>query len=142
MDGLSTTEAVARRREHGANVVPRGPRRPAWRRVLDQLRDPMILLLLGASVVVAAVGDLPDASIILAVVCLNTTIGVVQEVRAANALEALDRLAAPHAVVLRDGHPVRVDAADLVPGDLVQLEAGDVVPAALRLGLAAGLEVD
>ena len=142
MDGLSTTEAVARRGEHGANVVPRGPRRPAWRRVLDQLRDPMILLLLGASVVVAAVGDLPDASIILAVVCLNTTIGVVQEVRAANALEALDRLAAPHAVVLRDGHPVRVDAADLVPGDLVQLEAGDVVPADLRLGLAAGLEVD
>ncbi|GAB6987760.1 cation-translocating P-type ATPase [Nocardioides pyridinolyticus] len=142
MEGLSTAEVAALRREHGANVAPRGPRRRAWRRVVDQLRDPMILLLLGASVVVAAVGDRPDAAIILAVVGLNTAIGVVQEVRAANALEALDRLAAPHAVVLRNGHPVRVDAADLVPGDLVQLDAGDIVPADLRLGLAAALEVD
>ena len=140
--GLGTAEAARRLAEHGPNLAPRPPRRSAARRVLDQLRDPMILMLLAAFVVVAGVGDVSDGGIILAVVVLNTTIGVIQEVRAANALDALDRLAAPHAVVVRDGRPVRVAAADVVPGDLVQLEAGDVVPADLALELAAGLQVD
>ncbi|HEU5036627.1 MAG TPA: cation-translocating P-type ATPase [Nocardioides sp.] len=140
--GLGSAEAVRLLAELGPNVAPRPPRRSATRRVLDQLRDPMILMLLGAFVVVAGVGDIADGAIILAVVTLNTTIGVVQEVRAANALDALEQLAAPHAVVVRDGHPVRVAAADVVPGDVVRLEAGDVVPADLDLELAAGLQVD
>ncbi|GAB2449558.1 cation-transporting P-type ATPase [Nocardioides hungaricus] len=140
--GLSAAEVAARRAEYGANVAPRAPRRSAGGRVLDQLRDPMILLLLGAGAVVAAVGDPTDAAIILAVVCLNTAIGVVQEIRAANALDALDRLAAPHATVVREGRQSRIAATDLVPGDVVRLDAGDVVPADLRLELAAGLEVD
>ena len=140
--GLGSAEAARRLAEHGPNLAPRPPRRSPARRVLDQLRDPMILMLLGAFVVVAGVGDIADGAIILAVVVLNTTIGVVQEVRAANALDALDRMAAPHAVVVRDGEPVRVAAADVVPGDLVRLEAGDVVPADLDLELAAGLQVD
>jgi Ca2+-transporting ATPase len=140
--GLGSAEAARLLSEHGPNLAPRPPRRSAARRVLDQLRDPMILMLLGAFVVVAGLGDLSDGAIIVAVVCLNTTIGVIQEVRAANALDALDRLAAPHAVVVRDGTPVRVAAADVVPGDLARLDAGDVVPADLRLELAAGLQVD
>lgn len=140
--GLSSAEVELRRTEHGANVAPRAPRRPARRRVGDQLRDPMIVMLMAACVVVVAVGDPKDATIILAVICLNTLIGVVQEMRAANALDALDRLAAPHAVAVRDGLTVQVPAADLVPGDRVLLDAGDVVPADLRLDAAAGLAVD
>lgn len=140
--GLSTEQAAALLSQHGPNAVSRGPRRSSLSRIGDQLRDPMILLLLGACVVVAAVGDLPDAAIILAVVLLNTAIGVVQEVRAANALDALERMAAPEATVVRDRRLVRVPTAEVVPGDQVRLEAGDIVPADLVLEQAAGVEVD
>ena len=87
-------------------------------------------------------GDLADASIIAAVIVLNTGIGVVQEVRAANAIAALDRLSAPHATVLRDGQFVRLDSADVVPGDVVRLEAGDIVPADALVLEAAALHRD
>jgi Ca2+-transporting ATPase len=102
----------------------------------------MILLLMGALVVVVLLGDLADAGIIAAVIVLNTTIGVVQEVRAANAIAALDRLSAPHATVLRDGRFVRLDSADVVPGDVVRLEAGDIVPADALVLEAAALQLD
>ncbi|MDI6912152.1 cation-transporting P-type ATPase [Nocardioides sp.] len=141
-EGLTAAEAAERLREQGANLPPRGRQRRLLGRVLDQLRDPMILLLMGAFVVIVALGDVADASIIAAVVVLNTTIGVVQEVRAANALAALDRMAAPWATVLRDGELTRVPAPDVVTGDLVRLEAGDVVPADGELVEAAGLQVD
>jgi Ca2+-transporting ATPase len=140
--GLRTAEAVRRLGEHGPNSVPRPRRRSAPARVLAQLRDPMILLLCAALVVVIALGDVSDAVIIAAVIVLNTTIGVVQEVRAEIAIAALDRMAAPRARVLRDGRIVDVDAAELVPGDVARLEAGDVVPADLLLIEAVGLEVD
>ncbi|MTB84513.1 HAD-IC family P-type ATPase [Nocardioides sp. zg-578] len=140
--GLTSAEAARRREEHGPNEAPRAAPKSLAARVFDQLRDPMILLLLGALVVVALVGDLADAAIIAAVVVLNTVIGVVQEVRAANAIAALDKLAAPHATVVRDGRFVRVAAPDVVPGDVVRLEAGDVVPADATLAEAAGMQVD
>lgn len=140
--GLSSVAAADRLAEHGPNVVPRGARPGVAQRVLMQLRDPMILLLLGACVVVTLTGDLADASLILVVICLNTAIGVVQDVRAANALEALERLASPTATVVRDGHRARISAADLVPGDHVILGAGDVVPADIGVTTAAGLQVD
>ena len=107
-----------------------------------QLRDPMIVLLLAALVVVVLLGDVADASIIAAVIVLNTAIGVVQEVRAANAISALDQLSAPHATVLRDGHFVRIDSADVVTGDVVRLEAGDIIPADAVVVEAAALHVD
>ncbi|ABL80519.1 MULTISPECIES: cation-transporting P-type ATPase [unclassified Nocardioides] len=140
--GLTAAEAAERLREHGPNLPPRARPRRLLGRILDQLRDPMILLLLGAFVVIVALGDVADASIIAAVVVLNTTIGVVQEVRAANALAALDRMAAPWATVLRDGELSRIPAPDVVTGDLIRLEAGDVVPADGELVEAAGLQVD
>ena len=111
-------------------------------RILAQLRDPMIMLLCAALVAVLLLGDLSDGVIIAAVVLLNTTIGVVQEVRAENAIAALDRMAAPRATVRRDGRLVGIDATDVVVDDVVRLEAGDVVPADLRVEEAAGLEVD
>jgi Ca2+-transporting ATPase len=102
----------------------------------------MIMMLCAAWVVVLAIGDREDATIIAAVVVLNTVIGVVQEVRAQRAIDALTRLAAPRAHVRRDGVVVEVPAAELVPGDLVRLEGGDVVPADLSLVDASALQLD
>ena len=140
--GLTGAEAAERLRTHGPNRPPPQPRRSLLARVFGQLRDPMILLLLGALAVVLVLGDLSDGVIIVAVIVLNTAIGVVQEIRAANAIDALETLSAPHAVVLRDGQPVHVDSADVVPGDVVRLEAGDVIPADAELVDAHGLQVD
>jgi len=140
--GLTEAEAARRLASGGPNEVPRAAPPSVVSRVVVQLRDPMILLLCGAFVVVLLIGDVSDGIIIAAVVCLNTVIGVVQEVRAERAVAALGRMAAPRAGVRRDGRLVELDARFLVPGDLVRLEAGDVVPADLELAEAVGLEVD
>ena len=102
----------------------------------------MILLLLGAAVLTATLHDLTDLAVILIVIVLNTTVGVVQELRAEHALAALNRLAAPQATVLRSGRTMVIRAADVVPGDLVLLEAGDIVPADLELSGAVRLQTD
>ena len=140
--GLTDVEAAQQLAEHGPNsIASPKPVSPVFR-VLAQLRDPMILLLLGAAVLTAALHDLTDLSVILIVIVLNTTVGVVQELRAERALAALNRLAAPHATVLRSGRTTVIAAADVVPGDLVLLEAGDIVPADLELRGAVRLQTD
>lgn len=111
-------------------------------RVLAQLRDPMILLLLAAAALTVALRDLTDLTVILLVVVLNTAVGVLQEVRAERALAALRRLAAPTARLRRDGRVVERAADEVVPGDLLLLEAGDIVAADGRVVEAATLEVD
>lgn len=140
--GLDVEEAARRLEADGPNVVPRAAPRRLGQRVLAQLRDPMVVLLCAAFVVVLALGDVPDALIIAAVVVANTAIGVVQERRAENAINALDRLAAPRARVVRSGRLLEIDAAELVVGDVVRLDAGDVVPADLQLGESVMLEID
>lgn len=140
--GLTGPEADRRLAQHGPNELPPEARVGLLARVGQQLRDPMILLLCGALVLVMAVGDRPDAFIIGAVVVLNTTIGVVQDIRAQHAVDALSRMAAPHAHVWRDGVLVQLPAGAVVPGDWVRLEAGDIVPADLLLVEASSLEVD
>ena len=140
--GLTAAEAATALLEHGRNELPRDRPPGIGARILHQLGDPMILLLCGALVLVVAVGDRADATIIAAVVVLNTVIGVVQDVRAQRAVDALSRMAAPRAHVWRDGALIELAAAELVPGDAVRLEAGDVVPADLTLVDAASLEVD
>ncbi len=140
--GLSAAEAARRLEEHGPNRPPEAPPRGWARRVLDQLRDPMILLLIAAFTVTCFIGDWTDAAIIAAVVVLNTSIGVFQEVRAEQAIAALGRMAAPHAHVFRDGEVVSISAAEVVPGDLLRLEAGDVVPADAELEEAFALQID
>jgi Ca2+-transporting ATPase len=131
--GLSTEQAAARRGEDGPNVVAAAPRHGIAHRIGRQLADPLVALLLMAGTVTAVLGDLPDTLIILLVVTVNTVIGVAQEVRADAAIAALDELAAPMARVIRDGRDQVIPAAELVRGDHVRLEAGDVVPADLRL---------
>ncbi|GGN84520.1 ATPase [Actinoplanes lobatus] len=131
--GLSDAEAAARLAADGPNLVAPPRRHGVGYRVGRQLADPLVALLLAAGVVTAALGDVPDTLIILLVVAVNTVIGVVQEVRADAAISALDRMAAPVARVVRDGRDRLVPAAELVRGDHVRLEAGDVVPADLEL---------
>ncbi|GAA1974642.1 cation-translocating P-type ATPase [Nocardioides panacihumi] len=140
--GLSSAEAAELLGVEGPNeVAPTRPRTLPTRIGL-QLVDPMILLLCGAFVVVCLLGDVSDAIIIAAVVVLNTTLGVVQELRAERAIAALDEMAAPLARVRRDGVVVELPARELVAHDVVRLEAGDVVPADLELVEAVSLQVD
>ncbi|MEU8233183.1 cation-transporting P-type ATPase [Actinoplanes sp. NPDC048967] len=131
--GLTSAEAAARLAGDGPNTVSAPAPRPLVARVGRQLADPLIALLLVAAVVTALLDDLPDTAVILLVVTVNTLIGVVQEVRADRAIAALDQLAAPTARVVRDGADQILPAARLVRGDLVRLEAGDIVPADLDL---------
>ena len=140
--GLTTPAAEEMLARHGPNQLPAAHRPHLVTRVVGQLRDPMIMMLCAAWAVVLAIGDREDATIIAAVVVLNTVIGVVQEVRAQRAVDAFTLLASPHAHVRRDGVVVAVPAADVVPGDLVRLEAGDVVPADLELVDSSALQVD
>lgn len=141
-EGLSTAEAAARLARDGKNVLPAARRERWWRRVVTQLRDPLVLVLLAAAALTVATGDWADASVILLVVVVNTTVGVAQEVKADQAVTALSQLTAPEARVLRDGQQQRVPAADVVVGDLLVLAEGDVAPADARLVEAAALLVD
>ncbi|GAB1646298.1 cation-translocating P-type ATPase [Krasilnikovia sp. MM14-A1259] len=140
--GLTSAEAAELLSTHGPNTVAQPRPQRLTGRILHQLTDPLVALLLAAAVVTTALHDVTDTIVIALVVVLNTTIGVVQEVRADRAIAALDRLAAPTARAIRDGTDVVVPAADLVPGDVVRLEAGDVVPADLRLRDAFRLRLD
>ncbi|WP_245714918.1 cation-translocating P-type ATPase [Micromonospora inyonensis] len=140
--GLGAAEAAERLRVEGPNSVAAPVRRHLVTRVARQLVDPLVALLLAAAVVTALLGDLPDTVVIVLVVLVNTVIDVVQEVRADKAIAALDQLAAPTARVVRDGVDLVVPAVDLVRGDLVRVEAGDVVPADLLLGESSRLHLD
>ncbi|HEX6920082.1 MAG TPA: cation-transporting P-type ATPase [Actinomycetes bacterium] len=140
--GLTGAEAARRLAEHGPNVIPEPPPPKTLHRVLAQLRDPMIMLLLGAAVLTVALRDWTDFTVIALVVVLNTAVGVAQEVRAERAVAALRRLGSPVARVVRDGRDVVLAAADLVVGDVVRLEAGDIVPADASLLDAFQLQID
>lgn len=131
--GLTQQEAASRLGQHGANAIREKPPRPLWRIFLDQFADFMILVLIAAAIVSGVIGDVKDTLAIVAIVALNAVIGFVQEVRAERAMAALKQMAATSATVLRDGSRRAIPAQELVPGDIVHLEAGNVVPADLRL---------
>ena len=140
--GLAEAEVERRRREHGANVIPEGRRRTIAAMLLGQFADFMIIVLIAAALVSGIVGEPEDAIAIAIIILLNATVGVVQEFRAERALAALRAMAAPSATVRRDGRTRTVPAAELVPGDVVLLEAGNGVPADLRLLQAQQLGAD
>ncbi|GAB3762309.1 Ca2+-transporting ATPase [Nocardioides ginsengisegetis] len=140
--GLTSEEAARRLAEVGPNSLPRPPRVGPFGRILAQLRDPMILLLLAAGVVTVVVSDATDALVIALVVVVNTAVGVTQDLRADRAIAELDQLTAPVAEVVRDGRRLEVPAAEVVPGDVVRLDAGGIVPADLRLLEVAALSID
>ncbi len=145
--GLSTQEAAARLEKHGHNKLAEGKKTTLLQRFLSQLADPMIIVLLVAaamSAVVAIVeGELPtDVFIILAVVLLNAIMGVVQESKAEEAIEALKTMTAATSKVMRDGNMHFLKSEELVPGDVIHLEAGDAVPADARIIECASLKIE
>jgi len=140
--GLTTLEAEERLKKHGPNALVEAPRPSFFMMVIDQLKGFVVLLLIGAAVISAILGEWVDASAIIAIVVLNAILGVIQESRAEEALAALKKLAAPEAQVIRDGHRLMVPARDLVPGDIVFLEAGNFIPADVRLLEAVNMRVD
>ncbi|HAO25568.1 MAG TPA: carbonate dehydratase, partial [Methylophaga sp.] len=121
--------------------LPRAKGRSAFVRLLAQMHNLLIYVLLGAAFLTAILGHWIDFWVILAVVILNTIIGFVQEGKAEKALDAIKDMLAPHATALRDGHRLRIEADQLVPGDVVVLEPGDKVPADLRIFSAKGLQI-
>ncbi len=145
--GLSAAEVSARREKYGENKLREAKKKTTFQRFLDQFKDVMILILIAAAVVSFVVvcaeqnwGELFEPALILLIVILNAVMGVVQESKAEKALDALKNLSAPHARVIRDGKEMVVEAAELVPGDIIHLEAGDFVPADARLLQSAGLK--
>ena len=139
--GLSEKQARQTLETHGANELKHAKPKSVGRMFLEQMTDVMILVLLAAAAISACLGEAVDAAVILFIVVLNAIIGVVQQKRAEKSLNALKELSAPNAKVIRDGKELSVPAKELVPGDLVLLEAGDVVPADLRLVMSANLKV-
>ncbi len=140
--GLHEAEAAVRAQRHGPNEIDGGTRRSPWALLADQFKEFMILVLVAAAIVSGVIGDLVDTLAILVIVLLNAAIGFVQAWRADRALAALRQLAAAHATVLRGGEWKEIPASALVPGDIVQLEAGNQVPADLRLIEIAQLRID
>lgn len=142
LKGLSTVEVEARRLTHGLNQLLEKPRATFFQLVIAQLKSFVVILLIVASVISMILGEWVDSGAILLIVVLNAVLGVVQESRAEEALAALKKMAAPDAQVLRDGKRLSVPAIQLVPGDIVYLEAGNFVPADIRLLDAVNMRVE
>ena len=140
--GLSTAEAEKRLAQVGPNRLAEKKKKTRLQMLLAQLNDPMIYILFAAAAISCFLREFSDAVIILVVVALNAVIGVVQEGKAQDALEALKKLSSPSALVRRDGVLKEIPAEQLVPGDIVILEAGRVVPCDLRLTTAVNLKIE
>ena len=140
--GLASSEAAQRFKKYGKNEIEAKKKKHLFSMIFDQFKDIFIVILIVAAVVAGFVGDPVESLAIVAIVMLNALIGITQEYRAEKTLEALRTMAAPEAVALRDGHPANIPARELVPGDIVLLEAGKIVPADLRLMESASLKAD
>ncbi len=139
--GLGEAEAQRRLETYGANRLPEPPRRHPFVRFLLQFHNILIYVLLGAAAITALLHHVVDTLVILAVVLVNALIGFVQEGKAESAMEAIRQMLAPRAAVIRDGQRHTIDGDELVPGDIVLIEAGDKVPADLRLLRTHGLQI-
>ena len=141
-DGLDPEKVKALTAEYGPNILPAAPRPGPLTRIARQFNNLLILVLIGAAVITALLGHWIDTGVIMAVVILNAVIGFVQEGRAEAALEALRDMLAPKANVIRAGTRMAIPGTELVPGDIVLLDAGDKIPADLRLFDVSGLSVE
>ncbi len=141
-EGLSNSEAQKRFESYGANELQEAPPTSIWIKIYEQFANFVVILLLVAAVISAVLSDWIEAAAILTIVVLNAILGVVQESRAEEALAALKKMSAPDANVLRDGHRQAIPAREVVPGDIVFLEAGNFVPADVRLLETANLRIE
>lgn len=140
--GLLTTEAMEQLQKNGPNELPQGKKITLWQRIIAQFKDLMILILMAAAVVAAFAGELSDAIIILLVVVLNAAFGVFQETKAENAIDALQKMSTPTTRVRRDGQITQLSSKELVVGDVILLEAGDIIPADVRFLKTQNVKVE
>lgn len=141
-NGLTSAEAADRLLRHGENLVKVRAGTPGWLRFLRQFTAPLVLVLIAAAVITGFLGEWVDGSVILIVVIVNAIVGFLQESKAEHALEALMKRVVAETVVKRDGQKIRVNSAELVPGDIVMLAGGDRVPADIRLLETKSLQID
>ncbi len=141
-EGLSSAEVSKRLHTYGKNELREAPPTSIWAKIYDQFANFVVILLLVAAVISAVLGDWVEAAAIMTIVILNAGLGVLQESRAEEALAALKKMAAPDANVLRDGHRRAIPAREVVPGDIVFLEAGNFVPADVRLLETVNLRIE
>lgn len=140
--GLTSSKVSENLEKYGRNELQEADKKSMLAKVVEQFTDPMIIVLLVAAVLSGIVGEWIDSVIILAIVVLNAALSIYQEGKAEEALEALQKMASPTAKVIRDGKEQSVASSDLVPGDIVKLETGDIVPADLRLFDSYNLKID
>jgi Ca2+-transporting ATPase len=140
--GLTAEAVQARQVEHGPNTITPQKGVGPWRRALAQFNQPLVIILVVAGAVTAGLKEWVDAGVIFGVVVLNAIVGYLQESKAVKAIEALSRTMTAEATAVRDGRRVRLAASELVPGDIVVLQAGDKVPADLRLTYCRDLRID
>lgn len=140
--GLSTREAKERLEKYGENKLKGKPKKSLVSLFFAQLKDMLIYVLLGAAVITVVIGEYVDALIILLVVVLNAVIGVIQEYKAEKAIEALQQMTTPKSLVRRDGEVKEINSEEIVPGDIVILDAGRYVPADIRLLESANLQIE
>lgn len=140
--GLSSSEVTARLEKYGKNELEQGKKKSLISKLIDQFKDPMILILLAASAVSAFVGEIEDTFIILAIVVVNAFLSLYQEGKAEAAIESLQKMSAPSAKVVRDGITTEVSSTELVPGDIIILETGSIVPADIRILDSSNLKIE
>lgn len=141
-NGLTTTEAGARLEKHGPNKLEEAKKTPLSQKLIAQLKDPLVIILIIAAVLSALTNAGIEALIIVAVVILNAALSIYQEGKAENSVAALQQMSSPNAKVVRNGDITSIKAEELVPGDIVVLETGDIVPADLRLFESSNLQID
>ena len=141
-EGLSKSKAAENLQKFGPNTLLEKKKKPVWVLFLGQFKDFMIIILIGAALLSGFIGEITDTLIILVIIILNAILGFVQEYRAEKAMESLKNLTESLSHVIRDGNPVTIPSEELVPGDLILLEAGNMVPADIRLLECFALKID
>ena len=140
--GLSPAEAQARLEKYGPNKLSESKKKPFIEKLIDQFKDPLVIILIVASIFSMFTGDMVEAIMIIAIVILNAALSIYQEGKAEDSVAALQEMSSPNAKVVREGRSTEVKSEDLVPGDVVLLETGDIVPADLRLFESSNLQID
>lgn len=140
--GIDNVAATERLCEYGKNEIEDKKKKTVWQIMMHQLTDFMILVLVVVAIISGILGDLTDTLIILAIIIINATVGFIQEYRSEKAMEALKNMVPNYARVMREGHTLEIAAAELVPGDVVLLEAGNIIPADVRFFETHQIKVD
>ena len=140
--GLTSSEAASRLEKYGPNAIESSNKKSLAKKIIEQILDPMVILLIVAAIVSAFTGDVVECVIIIAIVVINAIMSIIQEGKAEDSVAALQKMSSPEATVIRDGQRKHVKAEELVPGDIVVLETGDIIPADMRLIEASNLKID